>query len=72
VGGAGGAADVLVHEGAAEVVDAGVEELAGAVLAELDPGRLDVVEHPSYAIRATACMRTDSRQVGPRRAPRLR
>ena len=44
MGGAGGSGDVFVHEGATEVVDAGLEELAYAVDSDLDPGGLDVVD----------------------------
>src|SRR5436189_110628 len=35
--------DVLVYQGAPEIVAAGLEELAGTGAAHLDPGRLDMV-----------------------------
>src|SRR5829696_3929245 len=44
VGGSGGAADVLVHQRAAEVVDPGQQGLADPVGAHLDPRHLDVVD----------------------------
>ena len=42
VGGAGGPGDALVHQRAAEVVDAGPQQLLHAPGAELHPRRLDV------------------------------
>lgn len=44
MGGAGCSGDVLIHECAAEVVDAGLEELAYAVDSDFDPGGLNVVD----------------------------
>src|SRR2546421_1899641 len=45
VRGTGGARDVLVHQGAAEVVGARLQHLAGAARAHLDPRHLHV-RHP--------------------------
>ena len=42
--GARGAGDVLVHQRAAGVVDAGLQQLREAAEPELDPGGLDVVD----------------------------
>ena len=49
VRGARGARDVLVDEGAAEVVGARAEHLARALRAQLHPGDLDVVDGTGVA-----------------------
>ena len=68
VRGTRGAGDVLVHEGAAEVVAAGLEQRAGRRKPELTHEAWMLSISPSSAIRPTAWTRTTSSQVGPGRA----
>lgn len=70
--GAGRPADALLHEGAAEVVDPCPQQLRGPAGPVFTQEAWMCSIAPAYAMRPTACTSTTSRQVGPRRAPRLR
>ncbi|MGH4006652.1 MAG: hypothetical protein ACRDTH_00505 [Pseudonocardiaceae bacterium] len=65
-------ADVLVHERATEVVHPGPQQLAAPEAPSFTQDACTWSINPCNAIRATACTSSTSRQVGPRRAARLR